>query len=77
MQIKHRRTEENTGLLSILSTTITSSKFYETDEWFDTKKVYLDGLESQLKGLVRSMEAVAKQRTGAFFLPPTIHNGNF
>ncbi|KIM34480.1 hypothetical protein M408DRAFT_60084 [Serendipita vermifera MAFF 305830] len=62
LDIKHRRGDENTGLLSMFSTTIASSKFYETDEWFDTKKVYLDGLESQLKGLVRSMEAVAKQR---------------
>ncbi|CAG8556066.1 17613_t:CDS:10, partial [Acaulospora colombiana] len=61
-QIKHRRAEENTGLLSMFSSTITGTKFYETDEWFETKKAYLDGLENQLKGLVRSMEAVAKQR---------------
>lgn len=47
----------------MLSTSIAGSKFYETDEWFETKRVYLDGLENQLKGLVRSMEAVAKQRT--------------
>jgi sorting nexin-1/2 len=31
-------------------------------KWFDTKKAYLDGLETQLKGLVRAMETVAKQR---------------
>ncbi|KAG9055820.1 Vacuolar protein sorting-associated protein 5 [Serendipita sp. 407] len=62
LDIKHRKAEENTGLLSILSTSIASSKFYETDDWFDTKKAYLDSLEGQLKGLVRSMEAVAKQR---------------
>jgi sorting nexin-1/2 len=48
----------------MLSNSITGSKFYETDEWFETKKAYLDGLENQLKGLVRSMEAVAKQRAG-------------
>lgn len=62
-QIKHRRAEEGGGLLSLLSTSIASTKFYETDEWFETKRVYLDGLENQLKGLVRSMEAVARQRT--------------
>lgn len=47
----------------MFSTSIAGSKFYETDEWFETKRVYLDGLENQLKGLVRSMEAVSKQRT--------------
>ncbi|PVG02045.1 Vps5-domain-containing protein [Serendipita vermifera] len=62
LDIKHRRAEENTGLLSMFSSSITGTKFYETDEWFETKKAYLDGLENQLKGLVRSMEAVAKQR---------------
>jgi sorting nexin-1/2 len=31
-------------------------------QWFDTKKAYLDGLETQLKGLVKAMETVAKQR---------------
>jgi sorting nexin-1/2 len=33
-------------------------------EWFDKKKAYLDALESQLRGLVKSIEAVAKQRAG-------------
>ncbi|CCA75360.1 related to vacuolar protein sorting-associated protein vps5 [Serendipita indica DSM 11827] len=63
LDIKHRRTEEGGGLLSFLSNTVASTRFYETDEWFETKKVYLDGLENQLRGLIRSMEAVAKQRT--------------
>jgi sorting nexin-1/2 len=34
-------------------------------QWFDKKKIYLDALESQLKGLVKSIEAVSKQRAGA------------
>lgn len=34
-------------------------------QWFDKKKAYLDALESQLKGLVRAIDLVAKQREGA------------
>lgn len=37
-------------------------KLLTSPKWFDTKKAYLDGLETQLKGLVRAMETVAKQR---------------
>ena len=44
-----------TGKISarIALTTVPSleSKFYETDEWFDQKLIYFDGLESALKGL--------------------------
>lgn len=32
-------------------------------QWFDRQKVYLDSLESQLKGLVKTMEVVMKART--------------
>ena len=35
-------------------------------QWFDKQRAYLDGLESQLRGLVKSIEIVAKQRAGAF-----------
>jgi sorting nexin-1/2 len=33
-------------------------------QWFDKQRAYLDGLESQLRGLVKSIEVVAKQRAG-------------
>lgn len=33
-------------------------------QWFDKQRAYLDGLESQLRGLVKSIEIVAKQRAG-------------
>jgi sorting nexin-1/2 len=32
-------------------------------QWFDRQKVYLDSLESQLRGLVKTIEAVMKART--------------
>ncbi|KAF7726091.1 Vacuolar protein sorting-associated protein 5 [Apophysomyces ossiformis] len=38
------------------------SKFIEVDEWFVTKKNQLDGLEAQLKALLKSVESVVKQR---------------
>jgi len=37
-------------------------------QWFDKQRAYLDGLESQLRGLVKSIEVVAKQRAGTFCL---------
>lgn len=33
-------------------------------QWFDRQKVYLDSLESQLRGLVRAIEIVGKHRQG-------------
>lgn len=35
-------------------------------KWFDRQKVYLDSLESQLRGLVKAIELVAKHRSGVF-----------
>ena len=36
-------------------------------QWFDRQKGYLDSLESQLRGLVKAIELVAKQRSGLLF----------
>jgi Vps5 C terminal like len=36
-------------------------------KWFDRQKAYLDSLESQLRGLVKAIELVAKHRSGVFF----------
>lgn len=33
-------------------------------QWFDRQKGYLDSLESQLRGLVKAIELVAKHRLG-------------
>lgn len=37
-------------------------KFHEYDEWFDQQKAYLDALEAQLKGMVKSINALAQSR---------------
>ncbi|GLB41935.1 putative vps5 C terminal like [Lyophyllum shimeji] len=66
LDIKHRKAEiahERGGMLASIGQTIAGPRFYETDEWFDKQKAYLDSLESQLRGLVKAIEAVARQRT--------------
>ncbi|KAH7907478.1 Vps5 C terminal like-domain-containing protein, partial [Hygrophoropsis aurantiaca] len=65
LDIKHRKAEsahERGGLMASIGQTLTGPRFYETDEWFDKQKTYLDGLESQLRGLVKAIDTVAKQR---------------
>ncbi|KAG1808709.1 Vps5-domain-containing protein [Suillus subaureus] len=65
LDIKHRKAElshERGGLMASIGQTLTGPRFHETDEWFDRQRAYLDGLESQLRGLVKSIEIVAKQR---------------
>lgn len=65
LDIKHRKAElshERGGLMASIGQTLAGSRFHETDEWFDRQRAYLDGLESQLRGLVKSIEIVAKQR---------------
>ncbi|KAG6821426.1 hypothetical protein H0H93_010150 [Arthromyces matolae] len=65
LDIKHRKAEiahERGGVLASLGQSITGPRFYETDEWFEKQKFYLDSLESQLRGLVKAIEVVARQR---------------
>lgn len=65
LDIKHRKAEiahEKGGVLASLGQSITGPRFHETDEWFDKQKGYLDSLEVQLRGLVKSIDQVAKQR---------------
>ncbi|KAH9940910.1 Vps5-domain-containing protein [Epithele typhae] len=65
LDIKQRKAElaqEKGGLMATLGQTIAGPRFYETDEWFDRQKAYLDSLETQLRGLVKAIDAVAKQR---------------
>lgn len=49
--------------MATIGQTITGPKFYETDEWFDKQKSYLDSLETQLRGLVKAIDSISKQRT--------------
>lgn len=37
-------------------------------KWFDRQKIYLDSLESQLRGLAKAIELVAKHRAGTLAL---------
>lgn len=50
---------------TISAATSPFSKFVEIDEWFESKKNQLDALEAQLKGLLKSVEGVVKQRKGS------------
>lgn len=64
--VKHRKAEmahERGGLMASIGHSIVGPRFHETDEWFDRQKVYLDSLESQLRGLVKTIEGVMRTRT--------------
>ncbi|EIM86643.1 Vps5-domain-containing protein [Stereum hirsutum FP-91666 SS1] len=68
LDIKHRKAElaqEKGGLLANLGQSIAGPRFIENDEWFDRQKGYLDTLEAQLRGLVKAIDVVSKQRTGS------------
>ncbi|PPQ96270.1 hypothetical protein CVT26_005657 [Gymnopilus dilepis] len=61
LDIKHRKAEiahERGGLIASIGQTIAGPRFHETDE-----ATYLDSLESQLRGLAKAIEFVAKHRT--------------
>ncbi|RXW23897.1 hypothetical protein EST38_g1979 [Candolleomyces aberdarensis] len=65
LQIKHRKaapSQDKGGLLASIGSSLTGPRFNETDEWFDKQKSYLDSLESQLRGLAKAIELVAKHR---------------
>ncbi|KAJ7116045.1 Vps5 C terminal like-domain-containing protein [Mycena epipterygia] len=65
LDIKHRKAEiaqERGGLMATIGQSLAGPRFYETDEWFDRQKGYLDSLEAQLRGLVKAIELVSKQR---------------
>lgn len=57
-----------TDEVSMMMLLLTAVRHAHLDQWFDKQRAYLDGLESQLRGLVKSIEIVARQRTGVFFL---------
>ncbi|PHH74805.1 hypothetical protein CDD82_4758 [Ophiocordyceps australis] len=68
VDIKHKERRdplppENKGVLGSLGINVGGgSKFVEQDDWFHDRKVYLDALESQLRGLFKAMETMIGQR---------------
>ncbi|KAJ9115493.1 hypothetical protein QFC22_005251 [Naganishia vaughanmartiniae] len=67
-EVKHRKHEASQsqdggkGLLASLGGSIGGPRFIEKDDWFEQKKAFLDSLESQMKGLIKSVEAASKHR---------------
>lgn len=54
---------ESKGVLGSLGISVGGgSKFVEQDDWFHDRKVYLDALENQLRGLLKAMETMVGQR---------------
>jgi sorting nexin-1/2 len=69
LDIKNKENREpdlgqNKGMLSSIGINVGSSsgKFVEHDDWFHDRKIYLDALENQLKGLLKAIEMVVSQR---------------
>ena len=68
MDVKHREHKElglgeSKGMLSSLGLgSTTTSRFIEHDDWFHDRRIYLDALENQLKGLLKSIDLVVAQR---------------
>ena len=68
VDIKHKEKKdplptESKGVLGSLGINVGGgSKFVEQDDWFHERKVYLDALENQLKGLLKAMETMVGQR---------------
>lgn len=61
---KSRRAEhpqDGANAKSLLSSW-TGPKFVEQDDWFDSRRTFLDSLESQLKALSKSIETASKTR---------------
>ncbi|ROW15359.1 hypothetical protein VPNG_02375 [Cytospora leucostoma] len=65
--VKHKERREpnlgeSKGMFSSLGLGGSSSKFVEQDDWFHDRRVYLDALENQLKGLLKAMDTMVGQR---------------
>ncbi|KAJ9105808.1 hypothetical protein QFC19_003376 [Naganishia cerealis] len=66
-EVKHRKHEtahsqDGKGLLASIGGSIGGPRFIERDDWFDEKKAFLDSLEGQMKGLIKSVETASKHR---------------
>ncbi|KAF9155042.1 Vacuolar protein sorting-associated protein 5 [Actinomortierella ambigua] len=65
-EIKVKRADNSKGFMTkvgeTLSSATTFTKVQETDEWFESRRTQLDVLETQLKTLLKAVEAIIKQR---------------
>ncbi|OAX83351.1 hypothetical protein ACJ72_02292 [Emergomyces africanus] len=56
---------QSKGMFSSLGLSVGGpGKFVEHDDWFHDRKIYLDALENQLKGLLKAIDTVVAQRKG-------------
>lgn len=68
IDVKHKERKEpnlgeSKGVLSTFGISVGSgNKFVEQDDWFHDRRVYLDALENQLKGLLKAMDSMVAQR---------------
>lgn len=63
LDVKNRRMTPAEGTTSSgFMSSWTGPRYIETDEWFDQRKLYLDHLEGQLKGLSKSLDIASKAR---------------
>ncbi|KAI7817463.1 Vps5 C terminal like-domain-containing protein [Gamsiella multidivaricata] len=63
---EEKRQDSSKGFMTkfgeTLSSATTFTKVHETDEWFESRRNQLDVLDSQLKSLLKAIEAIIKQR---------------
>ncbi|TAQ89087.1 hypothetical protein B7494_g2601 [Chlorociboria aeruginascens] len=70
VDVKHKERKEpglgeSKGMFSGLGISVGGGgKFVEQDDWFHDRRIYLDALENQLKGLLKAMDVVVTQRKG-------------
>lgn len=68
VDIKHKERKEvlpaeSKGVLGSLGINVGGgNKFVEQDDWFHDRKIYLEALENQLKGLLKAMDTMVGQR---------------
>jgi sorting nexin-1/2 len=57
---------QSKGMFSAIGINVggSSGKFVEHDDWFHDRRIYLDALETQLKGLLKAIDTVVAQRKG-------------
>lgn len=68
VDVKHKERREplpaeGKGVLGSLGINVGGgNKFVEQDEWFHDRRIYLDALENQLRGLLKAMDTMVGQR---------------
>lgn len=62
LDIKSRRSQTPESTSSGLLSSWTGPKYTEQDDWFEQRKAYLDHLETQLKGISKSLDVASKAR---------------